>query len=124
MRMFVQVQEKSRETRIAMAKWRVRFKALIREPEDNQEYLSLSIGPPLPDAQETYDKVMKMLYEMYKAQSDKIEENLMAFEAAKEAYCVWDETTKRTQRVFEAGSRPVTPVSEGKWTRKLKTSSA
>ena len=113
--MFVQIQKKSRETRVAMAKWRVRFKALIREQEDDQEYLSLSIGPPLPDAQENYDKLMEMLDEMYKAQTDKIENSLMSFEVAREAYCVWEETTKRTQRVFEAGSRPGTPVFEGKW---------
>ena len=38
-RMFLQIHKKSKETRVGMAKWRVSFKALIREQEEDQEYL-------------------------------------------------------------------------------------
>ena len=52
---------------------------------------------------------------MYTAQTNKIDNSLVKLEDAREEYAVWKEEAKRTQMVFEAGSRPLTPNPEGKW---------
>ena len=114
-RMFLLIQKNSKETRVKMAKWKVNFKALLREQEAEHESLSSAEEALVPDAQETFNKVMKMLTEMYDLESNKIEETLITFEAARDAYWEWEEAAKRAERSCEAGSRPLTPVFEGKW---------
>ena len=52
---------------------------------------------------------------MYSAQANKIDNSLAKFEDVRDEYAVWKEEAKRTQMVFEAGSRPVTPNPEGRW---------
>ena len=110
-RQFVKLQQNSKVTRIAMAKWKVEFRSLIRHQED----VIRSIRSPTTEAKEAYDALFKMLEEMYAAQANKIDNYLSKFEDAREEYAVWKKTAKRTQMVFEAGSRPVTPNPEGKW---------
>ena len=56
-RQFVKLQQNSKVTRIAMAKWKVEFRSLIRHQED----VIRSIRSPTNEAKEAYDALFKML---------------------------------------------------------------
>ena len=77
-----------------MLDWKTKFRGFIRQQED----VFRSDKSQTTEAKATNDALIKMLEEIYTAQSLKIDSSLERFEDAREAYAVFMEESKMAQR--------------------------